>query len=81
MNLRQLTVYEHFGWGHYARYNFLVDQSSWRRLVVRIVPLAEVIGLIRWILGQISNFHDEGFFGRGEPHPHLGVRYQGSVNL
>jgi len=60
--------------GQYARYNvFFVDQSSSRRQVVRIPPLARKLwGLIRWILGQIGNFHDQKFLR--DPHPHFGVR-------
>ena len=61
-----------------------VDQSSSRGLqkFCEDIPLAPKLwGLIRWILRQILNFHDQEFFGR--PHPHLGlsVRYQGLVNL
>jgi len=39
--LRQLTVYEHFGWVNIRAITLLfVDQSSSRRLVVRILTLA-----------------------------------------
>ena len=41
MDLRQFTVYEHFGWVNIRATTFLfVDQSSSRRPVVRIPPLA-----------------------------------------
>ena len=49
--------------GQYARYNVFVCGSKFiTRLVVRIPPLSPKWGLIRWILGQIFNFHDQKFF-------------------
>ena len=63
MDLRQVTVYEHFAWVNN------VDQSSSRGLEkfcedIRTSP--EVMMTIRWILGQILNFHDQEIFGE---HP------------
>jgi len=44
MDLRQLTVYEHFGWVNIRAITLLfVDQSSSRPLVVRILTSFEVV--------------------------------------
>ena len=69
---------------HYARYNFFsfVDQSSSRGLEKfgeKIPTIPEVIA------AHTLNFKPNFKFSRpkvlGVPHPHLGVRYQGLVNL
>jgi len=64
-DLRQITVYEHFGWVNM----WTVDQSSsssgvaWKSSV-RILSLApKLSGLRRCILSQIIHFHYYNFWG------------------
>ena len=65
MDLRQLTVYEHFAWVNMWT---KVHHVAWKSFV-RIFPLVPKLwGLIRWILGHILNFHDQEFFW-GTPIP------------
>jgi len=60
MDLRQLTVYKHFGWVNMLAITFsFVDQSSSRSLEKfgEDSPTSpEVIGLTCWILGKNLNF-------------------------
>jgi len=81
MDLRQLTVYEHFGWVNMRSIFFVCGPKFITSSGCEDTPTnPEVIGtIIRWILGQILNFHDQSFLR--DPHPHLGVRYDGLVNL
>jgi len=65
MDLRQVTVYEHFAWVNMWT---KVHHVAWKSFV-RIFPLApKSWGLKRWILGQILYFHGQELFG-GTPIP------------
>jgi len=65
MDLRQLTVYEHFRWVNMRAITFLFVGQSSSRVWLWGYPTSG--GLIRWILGQILNFHDQKFFFWGGP--------------
>ena len=76
MDLRQLTVYEHFAWVNMWT---KVHHVAWKSFM-RIFPLAPKLWrLIRWILENFKFSRSRVFLGG--PLPHLSVRYQGLVNL
>ena len=62
MDLRQLTVYKHFRWVNMRAITFLIVGQSSSRVWLWGYPHCRSGGLIRWILGQILNFHDQKFY-------------------
>ena len=79
MDLRQLAVYEQFGWINMRAVTFsFVDQSSSRGMKkfgknIPTSPISpEVIGVQTLNFSQILNFHDYFFFGGGGTPSQLG---------